>query len=90
MTQHGLPSKSCWVIGFKYALDNYIRRGYSVSMTLTKSTPPLTPAVFHILLALSTGERHGYGIVQEVAARTNGEVRLSAGTLYRSIQRILE
>jgi len=51
---------------------------------------PLPPATFHILLALAEGERHGYAIIQEVAARTNGAVRLSAGTLYRSIQRMLE
>jgi hypothetical protein len=41
---------------------------------------PLPPATFHILIALAEGERHGYAIIQEVAARTDGEVRLSAGT----------
>lgn len=51
---------------------------------------PLPPATFHILLALSDADRHGYGIIQDVSARTNGELRLSAGTLYRSIQRMLE
>lgn len=51
---------------------------------------PLLPATFHILLALADEDRHGYAIIQEVAARTDGEVRLSAGTLYRSIQRMLE
>lgn len=51
---------------------------------------PLQPATFHILLALADGERHGYGIIQDVAARTNGSLRLSPGTLYRSIQRMLE
>ena len=51
---------------------------------------PLPPATFHILLALADGDRHGYAIILEVAARTRGEVRLSAGTLYRSIQRMLE
>lgn len=50
---------------------------------------PLTPAVFHILLALADSERHGYGIMQEVAARTGGEVRLGPGTLYGSIKRLL-
>ncbi|MFI4945465.1 MAG: PadR family transcriptional regulator, partial [Burkholderiales bacterium] len=45
---------------------------------------------FHILLALSDDDRHGYAILQEVARRTGGELRLSAGTLYRSIQRMLE
>ena len=51
---------------------------------------PLPPASFHILLAVADGDRHGYAIIQEVAARTGGEVRLSAGTLYRSIQRMVE
>ena len=50
----------------------------------------LPPATFHILLALAEEDRHGYAIIQEVAARTDGELRLSAGTLYRSIQRMLE
>lgn len=51
---------------------------------------PLQPAVFHILMALSEDDRHGYAIIQDVADRTDGAVRLSAGTLYRSIQRMLE
>jgi DNA-binding PadR family transcriptional regulator len=51
---------------------------------------PLPPAAFHILMALAVEDRHGYGIIQDVAARTNGRVRLSAGTLYRSIQRLLD
>jgi DNA-binding PadR family transcriptional regulator len=51
---------------------------------------PLPLATFHILLALAEDHRHGYAIIQDVAARTNGELRLSAGTLYRSIQRMLE
>ena len=51
---------------------------------------PLPPVTFHILIALADAERHGYAIIQEVAARTSGEVRLGAGTLYRSIQRMLE
>ena len=51
---------------------------------------PLPPATFHILLAVAEEDRHGYAIIQDVAARTNGELKLSAGTLYRSIQRMLE
>jgi DNA-binding PadR family transcriptional regulator len=50
---------------------------------------PLTPAVFHILLALAAGECHGYGIMQEVERITSGQVRIGPGTLYRSIQRML-
>src|SRR5918911_2503164 len=51
---------------------------------------PLPPATLHILLALAETERHGYAIMQDVEARTNGELRLSAGTLYRSIARMVE
>jgi len=51
---------------------------------------PLQPATFHILVALADGARHGYAIIQDVAARTGDEIRLSPGTLYRSIQRMLE
>ena len=58
------------------------------------STPdsllPLPAAVFHILIALADRDRHGYSIMQEVAARTEGKVQLSAGTLYSSIRRMLE
>jgi DNA-binding PadR family transcriptional regulator len=52
-------------------------------------TAVLTPAVFHILLALSDGHSHGYGIMQDVEQFTGGELRLGPGTLYRSIQRML-
>ena len=51
---------------------------------------PLTPAVFHVLLALSDGERHGYAIMQEVAESTNGRIKLGPGTLYGTIKRLLE
>jgi DNA-binding PadR family transcriptional regulator len=51
---------------------------------------PLPLATFHILLALAEDDRHGYGIIQDVSVRTGGELKLSAGTLYRSIQRLLE
>jgi DNA-binding PadR family transcriptional regulator len=51
---------------------------------------PLQQAEFHILLALSADDRHGYGIIQDIDARTNGALRLSPGTLYRTIQRLLE
>jgi DNA-binding PadR family transcriptional regulator len=55
-----------------------------------ESLIPLPPATFHILMALAYEDRHGYAIIQDVEARTNGELKLSAGTLYRSIQRMLE
>jgi len=51
---------------------------------------PLPTAVFHILVALADRDRHGYSIMQDVDARTGGKVRLSPGTLYRSVQRMLE
>jgi DNA-binding PadR family transcriptional regulator len=51
---------------------------------------PLPPATFHVLIAVARDDRHGYAIMQDVEARTNGELRLSAGTLYRTIQRMLE
>jgi DNA-binding PadR family transcriptional regulator len=50
---------------------------------------PLTPAVFHVLLALADRERHGYGIMQEVAASTGGQVRMGPGTLYGTIKRMI-
>src|SRR4029078_2078812 len=50
---------------------------------------PLTPSVFHILLALSDGDLHGYGIMQEVAEHTDGQIRLGPGTLYGAIKRLL-
>jgi DNA-binding PadR family transcriptional regulator len=51
---------------------------------------PLPPATFHILMSLAEEERHGYAIIQDVEARTDGDLRLSPGTLYRSIQRMLQ
>ena len=51
---------------------------------------PLPAAAFHILLALAGEDRHGYAIILDVVERTGGALRLSPGTLYRSIQRMLE
>jgi DNA-binding PadR family transcriptional regulator len=50
---------------------------------------PLTPALFHVLLSLADGEKHGYAILKEVEARTEGKVVLSTGTLYGIIKRLL-
>jgi DNA-binding PadR family transcriptional regulator len=50
---------------------------------------PLTPAVLHIMLALVDSERHGYGIMQEIAQRTGGTVHMGPGTLYGSIKRMM-
>ncbi len=62
-------------------------------MTKTKNPEdllPLTPAMFHILLALADKERHGYDIMREVDERTEGKMRLGPGTLYGSIKRMLK
>jgi DNA-binding PadR family transcriptional regulator len=58
--------------------------------TSPESLLPLPTATLHILMTLAIEDRHGYGIIQDVLARTDGAVRLSAGTLYRSIQRMLD
>jgi len=63
-------------------------------MTTIKRDPspylPLTPAAFHVLLALADGAKHGYLILKEVEERTGGDVRLSTGTLYGLIKRFLD
>jgi DNA-binding PadR family transcriptional regulator len=61
-----------------------------VSNDDTDALLPLPAATFHILVALAGEDRHGYAIMQDIAERTGGELTLSAGTLYRSIQRMLE
>src|SRR5512145_2052825 len=59
-------------------------------MTVTVPDHPLTPAVFHILLALSGGERHGYAIMKQVEADAQGKVTMGPGTLYGSLKRMLD
>jgi len=59
-------------------------------MASNRAGGPLTPAVLHILLALSTQERHGYGIMKQVESDTRGKVRMGPGTLYGSIRRMTE
>ena len=56
----------------------------------TADLTPLSPAVFHILLSLGEGERHGYAIKREIAARTLGKLKLGPGVLYGSINKMLE
>src|ERR1700741_965266 len=51
---------------------------------------PLPAAVFHILIALGESEKHGYAVMQDVADRTGGKVRMSPGTLYGSIRKMLD
>jgi len=64
-----------------------------VPQTRTSRSPddhlPLTPALFHVLLALADGQKHGYAILKEVEARTEGRVQLSTGTLYGIVKRLL-
>ena len=63
-------------------------------MTVADSSPddllPLPTATFHILVALSDADRHGYAIMQEVAERTGGRTKLNPGTLYTTIHRLLD
>ena len=59
-------------------------------MAHSKRDRPLTPAVLHILLALSTQERHGYGIMKQVQSDSQGKVKMGPGTLYGSIGRMIE
>ena len=55
----------------------------------TSSLSPLTPAVFHILLALADGEKHGYAIMKDIESQTDGRLKMGPGTLYGSIKRML-
>ena len=55
-----------------------------------ESLLPLTPAVFHILLALADGERHGYAIMRSVAETTEGKIKMGPGTLYGTVKRMLK
>jgi DNA-binding PadR family transcriptional regulator len=57
--------------------------------SVNRSYQPLTPAVFHILLALADGEKHGYAIMKDVEAQTSGRIKMGPGTLYGSIKRML-
>lgn len=96
---------TAFVYHFKKNVDIYRRAIYYVAVRYSSrvrgewaemagSEPeellPLSPAVFHVLLALADSERHGYGIIKEVEARTEGRVRLGPGTLYGSIKRLVE
>ena len=56
---------------------------------MSSDSKPLTPALFHVLLALAEGDKHGYAILKEVEMNTGGEVQLSTGTLYGIIKRLL-
>src|ERR1700732_3152292 len=75
----------------QWSEDTGRRRGMQETVNKKKKTEsflPLTPAMFHILLALAAGEKHGYAVLKEVARRTDNKVRLSAGTLYGNLARL--
>jgi len=55
-----------------------------------QSLLPLTPTVFHMLLALADGEKHGYGIMQAVEDETQGQMQIRTGSLYGAIRRMIE
>ena len=61
----------------------------NVSQNKAEVPGPLTPAMFHVLLALAGDDLHGYAILKEVELRTGGKVRLSTGTLYGIVKRLL-
>ena len=74
----------------KPPVDIYPIRIYTGCVQKNESRPPLTPAVLHILLALSTQDRHGYGIMKEVEMDSQAKVKMGPGTLYGSIRRMIE
>jgi DNA-binding PadR family transcriptional regulator len=68
----------------------YVRDGHIMASMKTRPTAaPLTPAVFHILLALASGEKHGYEMMKQVKHDSQGQVTMGSGTLYGSIKRML-
>src|SRR5262245_57181666 len=73
-----------------YPLALYPLRIYIPRMATNHPDAPLTPAVLHILLALSTQERHGYGIMKQVEADSQGKVKMGPGTLYGSLGRMID
>jgi DNA-binding PadR family transcriptional regulator len=76
-----------WIYTLRILMEK--RKGKAKEANL-KELLPLTPAMFEILVALADSERHGYAIMQEVEHRTEGRTRIGPGTLYRSIQRLME
>jgi DNA-binding PadR family transcriptional regulator len=86
---------TCRDIGPNYNVDRYNVIRYISRVRREQSKRPQHPlplpsAVFQILVALADEDRHGYAIMQDVAARTNGQMKLSPGTLYGSIKRMLD
>jgi DNA-binding PadR family transcriptional regulator len=83
-----------WRVDSYYIEYRYIEEGAIVRKRQAGRPPeaylPLPPATFHIVLALADGELHGYAIMKDVAARSEGTVRLGPGTLYGTLKRLLE
>lgn len=83
----------------RWALSSrkYVATRYSVTRSMATGSPdrdpqdllPLTPAMFHVLVALADGDRHGYAVIKDVSTRTAGRVELGTGTLYGIIKRLL-
>lgn len=57
---------------------------------MNRPTTPLTHVVYHVLLSLAGGSKHGYGIIKDVLDRTDGRLELEAGTLYAAVKRLRE
>jgi DNA-binding PadR family transcriptional regulator len=81
-------------VGCHYIVDNYIATRYMSPTMKTgipgpETSPTLSPVVFHILLSLADGEKHGYAIMQDVATTTDGQLRMGPGTLYGAVKRML-
>ena len=73
-----------------HTLSDFVLVCPSRDQSAAADLTPLSPAVFHILLSLGEGERHGYAIKREIAARTEGKLKLGPGVLYGSINKMLE
>ena len=92
----GLRSGICILLDAnseRIVLDSIVGKRYSRISTMkldADNSPPLSPATLHILLALSGGDLHGYGIIQEVARHSEGRYKLGPGTLYDNLQRLMK
>ncbi|MBV8832221.1 MAG: helix-turn-helix transcriptional regulator [Acidobacteriaceae bacterium] len=81
-----LSVQSLPLAGYRYIAARYSERRYNAFVPDSR----LTSQAFHVLIALAGRDQHGYGIMQDVASRTQGKIRLGAGTLYGLIKRLLE
>ena len=94
-SEPGSSRSPCRVGSVNCNVDRYNELRYIYLMTPPAAANPdnllpLPVAMFHILVAVADQDRHGYAIMQDVAARTNGALKLSPGTLYGSIRRMLD